>query len=148
VIASGRIRAGLVGAVLALLALAGCSTEYTEGTSGPAARPAQSLEAARTKLQLVLQDPCYKTQDIAAQWPVCGRWEEEVFNVANAAAGARPQEPEITDPAAGVRAAHEHFVRAGCGSGAPPAGAGACIAAIRETRAAVTSLASGIGGVH
>lgn len=147
-IASRRIGVGLAAVVLALLAPAGCSAEYTQGTSAPAAPPATSLDAARTKLQLVQQDPCYRTRDVAGQWPLCGRWEEEVLNVANAAAGARPDEREITDPAAAVRAGHEDFVRRGCASGIPPAGPDSCVAAVLETRAAVTSLANGIAGVR
>ncbi|WP_345424267.1 hypothetical protein [Actinomycetospora chlora] len=145
-IATVRVGVGLVTLVLALLA--GCSTEYTEGTSAPPVRPAQSLDAARTKLQLVVQDPCYTARDIAGQWPYCGRWEEEVLNTANAAAGARPELREVTDPAGAVRAGHEHFVRGGCASGIPPAGPGDCVAAIVETREAVTSLGRGIAAAR
>ena len=112
-------------------ALAGCSTEDTQGTSSSAARPNASLEAARTKLGLVQQDPCYTSRDLLRQWPVCGRWEEEVRNVANAAAGARPDDREITDPSAAVETGHEHFLRAGC-----PAGV------------AVTRLATGIAAAR
>lgn len=134
--------------LLALVAVAGCSSRYTEGTAGPAAPPAQSLDAARTKLMLVQQDPCYTSRDVAGQWPVCGRWEEEVLNVANAASGARPDQREIVDPADAVRAGHEHFVRAGCGTGVTPGDPADCVAALTETRDAVTSLSRGIGSVH
>ncbi|PVZ04610.1 hypothetical protein C8D89_11763 [Actinomycetospora cinnamomea] len=129
-------------AVLAGLA-AGCSTEYTEGTSAPPARPDTSLDAARTKLRLVQQDPCYTSRDLAQQWPVCGRWEEEVRTTASAAADARPGDREITDPAAAVEAGHAAFVRAGCRAGAS-ADPGACVTALAETRTAVTRLATGI----
>lgn len=139
VIAAVRV---VVGVVLALLALGGCSTEYTEGTSAPAARPAASLEAAQTKLRLVQQDSCYTSADLARRWPVCARWEEEVLNVGNAAAGARPDDREITDPVVAVRAGHEHFVRAGCT--ATPIDPAACVAAITETRTAVTRLSEGM----
>lgn len=144
-IATGRVVAGLF---LALLALAGCSTEYTEGTSAPAARPDGSLDAARTKLRLVQQDPCYTVADLTRQWPACGRWEEEVLNVGNAAAGARPDDREITDPVAAVRTGHEHYVRAGCAAGVAPADTPTCIAAIGETRTAVTRLGEGIASVR
>ncbi|MEJ2862464.1 hypothetical protein [Actinomycetospora flava] len=145
-IASVRVVVGVLLALLALTALTGCSAEYTEGTSAPAARPDGSLDAARTKLRLVQQDSCYTSADLARQWPVCGRWEEEVLNVGNAAAGARPGDREITDPAVAVRAGHEHFVRGGCTS--TPTDPNACIAAIDETRAAVTRLAQGIASVR
>jgi hypothetical protein len=149
VIAPGRVGVVPAAALVVLLALlTGCSTEYTEGTSAPPARPAQSLEAARTKLQLVVQDPCYTARDIAGVWPSCGRWEEEVLNTANAAAGSRPDLREITDPSAAVRAGHEHFVRGGCASGIPPAGPGDCVAAVIETRDAVTSLGRGVATVR
>ncbi|MHC1560554.1 hypothetical protein ACR9E3_16480 [Actinomycetospora sp. C-140] len=137
-IAAARVVLGLL---LAVVAVAGCSSDYTEGTSGPAARPDQSLEAARTKLELVQQDACYTSRDVAGLYPRCGRWEEEVLNVANAASVARPGQPEITDPAAAVVAGHDHFLRAGCATGgAPPE----CVAAMTETREAVTSLGRGI----
>ncbi|MEJ2887877.1 hypothetical protein [Actinomycetospora aeridis] len=145
-IAPGRIGAVVAALLLALLALAGCSSEYTEGTSAPAARPDTSLESARTKLRLVQQDSCYTSRDLARQWPACGRWEEEVRNVGNAAASARPDAREITDPAVAVRAGHEHFVRSGCTS--TPTDPGACIAAIGETRTAVTRLAQGISSTR
>jgi hypothetical protein len=128
--------------VLAMVAglAAGCSGADTGSAPG---RPEASLEAARTKLGLVQQDPCYTARDIARQWPVCARWEVEVRNIANAASGARPADREITDPAAAVQAGYERFVRAGCGSraGADP---GACATALGETRTAVTRLATGI----
>lgn len=136
----------VVGVLLALLAFAGCSSEYTQGTSAPAARPDESLEAARTKLELVRQDSCYTTADLARQWPVCGRWEEEVRNVGNAAAAARPGDREITDPAAAVRAGYDHFVGAGCTS-TPPDPA-QCVTAITETRTGVTRLAEGMASVR
>jgi hypothetical protein len=79
---------------------------------------------------------------------VCGRWEEEVLNVASAATAARPDQREITDPAGAVRTGHEHFVRAGCASGVSPADPGTCVAAVVETRGAVTSLASGLASVR
>ncbi|MDD7942755.1 hypothetical protein PHK61_30510 [Actinomycetospora lutea] len=144
-VASGRV---VVGLLLAVLALAGCSSEYTEGTSAPAARPDGSLEAARTKLRLVQQDPCYTVADLTRQWPVCARWEEEVLNVGNAAAGARPDDREITDPALAVRTGHEHFVRGGCATGATPADTPRCIGAIEETRTAVTRLAQGMSAAR
>ena len=137
-IAAARVGIGLL---LALLAVAGCTSSYTEGTSGPAARPDQSLDAARTKLQFVQQDACYTSRDVAGLYPRCGRWAEEVRNVANAASVARPGQPEITDPAAAVLAGHEHFLRAGCATGGAPQ---ECVAAITETRDAVTSLGRGI----
>ena len=143
VIASARV---VVVVLLALVASAGCSREYTEGTSAPAVRPDGSLEAARTKLQLVQQDSCYTSADLARQWPACGRWEEEVLNVGNAAAGARPGTREITDPAGAVRAGYDHFVRAGCTS--TPTDPAACLTAIDETRAGVTRLAQGIASVR
>ena len=134
--------------LLAVLVVAGCSSEYTEGTSAPAARPETSLDAARTKLELVAQDPCYTSPDLPRQWPVCGRWEEEVRNVANAAVGARPDAREITDPAAAVEAGHEHFLRAGCPAGVAPADPATCIAAVGETRIAVTRLEAGIASAR
>lgn len=136
-------------AALALcLALAGCtSSSFTEGTSASPARPDGSLEAARTKLGLVQQDPCYTARDIGRRWPLCGRWEEEVLNVANAAAAARPDDREVTDPAAAVRAGHESFTRAGCVAGTTP-DPGACVAAVEETRTAVTRLAGGIASAR
>ncbi|WP_133827148.1 hypothetical protein [Actinomycetospora succinea] len=144
-IASVRVVAGLL---LALLVLAGCSSEYTEGTSGPAVRPDTSLEAARTKLRLVEQDSCYTAADVARQWPVCGRWEEEVLNIGNAAAGARPEDREITDPAVAVRDGHEHFVRAGCVAGATAPDPAQCVAAVDETRVGVRRLGEGIASVR
>jgi hypothetical protein len=144
-------RRSRIGAVLVAVLLAGlgaCSTPSTEGTSAPPAGPDRSLEAARTKLALVQQDPCYTSRDLVAQWPVCGRWEEEVRNVATAAAGARPANPEITDPAAAVEAAYERFLRAGCPAGVAPADPGACIAAVEMTRTGVTRLAAGFAGAR
>ena len=143
-------RLRLVGVlVAALLAVLGaCSTSSTEGTSAPSARPDGSLEAARTKLGLVQQDPCYTSRDLAQQWRVCGRWVEEVRNVATAAAGARPANREITDPAAAVEAGYERFQRAGCPAGVAPADPGACIAAVEVTRTGVTRLATGIAGAR
>ncbi|WP_433783303.1 hypothetical protein ACQPX6_25025 [Actinomycetospora sp. CA-101289] len=145
-----RARLRLVGVLVAVLlsGLGACSTAYTEGTSAPPARPNGSLEAARAKLGLVQQDPCYTSRDLATQWTVCGRWEEEVRNVATAAAGARPANPEITDPAAAVEAGHERFLRAGCPAGVAPADPGACIAAVEVTRTGVTRLATGIAGAR
>lgn len=145
VIASERI---VVALLLAVLALAGCSSEYTQGTSAPAARPDGSLEAATTKLRLVEQDACYTSADATRQLPVCARWEEEVLGVGNTAAGARPDDREITDPAAAVRAGHEHFVRAGCASGVTPADPAECVAAIGETRTALTRLGAGIAAAR
>jgi len=141
-----RIGAVLVAALLA--GLGACSTASTGGTSAPPARPDGSLEAARTKLGLVQQDPCYTSRDLARQWTVCGRWEEEVRNVATAAAGARPTNREITDPAAAVEAGHERFLRAGCPAGVAPADPGACIAALEVTRTGVTRLAAGIAATR
>ena len=145
-----RARLRLVGVLVAVLlaALGAWSTSSTEGTSAPPARPDGSLEAARTKLALVQQDPCYTTRDLARQWPVCGRWEEEVRNVATAAAGARPANPEITDPAAAVEAGHAQFLRAGCPAGVAPADPGACIPAVDVTRTGVTRLAEGIASAR
>ena len=137
----------LLGGVLGGV-LGGCSSEYTQGTSSPPARPNTSLEAARTKLGLVQQDPCYTSRDLLRQWPVCGRWEEEVRNVANAAAGARPDDREITDPSAAVETGHEHFLRAGCPAGVAPADPATCVAAVGETRVAVTRLATGIAAAR
>ncbi|MDF2978716.1 MAG: hypothetical protein K0S40_3444 [Actinomycetospora sp.] len=145
-----RARLRLVGVLLAVLlaGLGACSTSSTESPSTPPARPDGSLEAARTKLGLVQQDPCYTSRDLAAQWPVCARWEEEVRNVAIAAAGARPANPEITDPAAAVEAGYERFLRAGCPAGVAPADPGACIAAVEATRTGVTRLAAGIAAAR
>lgn len=141
-----RIGALLVAALLAVLGA--CSTSSTEGTSAPPARPDGSLEAARTKLGLVQQDPCYTSRDLVAQWSVCGRWVEEVRNVATAAAGARPANPEITDPAAAVEAGYERFRRAGCPAGVAPADPAACITAVEMTRTGVTRLATGMAGAR
>jgi hypothetical protein len=143
-------RCRLVGVLVAVLlaGLGACSTSSTGGTSAPAARPDGSLEAARTKLGLVQQDPCYTTRDLARQWPVCGRWEEEVRGVATAAAGARPANPEITDPAAAVEAGYESFLRAGCPAGVAPADPGACIAAVEMTRTGVARLATGMAAAR
>jgi hypothetical protein len=135
-------------ALLMALGASGCSSEYTEGTSSPAARPNTSLDAARTKLGLIQQDPCYTAPDLVRQWPVCGRWEEEVRNVANAASSARPDDREITDPAAAVEAGHEHFLRAGCPAGVAPADPATCAAAVGETRIGVTRLATGIAAAR
>ena len=145
-----RARLRLVGVLVAVLlaGLGACSTSSTEGTSTPPARPDRSLEAARTKLGLIQQDPCYTSRDLAAQWPVCGRWEEEVRNVATAAAGARPGNPEITDPAAAVEAGYERFFRAGCPAGVAPADPDTCIAAVEATRAGVSRLATGIASAR
>ena len=79
---------------------------------------------------------------------MCGRWEEEVRNVANAAAGARPDDREITDPSAAVETGHEHFLRAGCPAGVAPADPATCVAAVGETRVAVTRLATGIAAAR
>ena len=79
---------------------------------------------------------------------MCGRWEEEVRNVANAAAGARPDDREITDPSAAVETGHEHFLRAGCPTGVAPADPATCVAAVGETRVAVTRLATGIAAAR
>ncbi|MDD7931005.1 hypothetical protein [Actinomycetospora straminea] len=149
---TGRLVAGpalcrLVGLLVCLLALTGCTSSFTEGTSATPARPDGSLEAARSKLGLVAQDPCYTARDVDRRWRRCGRWEEEVLNVGNAAAGARPGDREITDPAAAVRAGHERFVRGGCAAGAPP-DPGVCVAAVEETRTAVTRLARGIASAR
>jgi hypothetical protein len=99
-------------------------------------------------MHLVQQDRCYTSRDLAGQWPVCGRWEEEVLGVANTATAVRPDQREITDPAAAVRTGHEHFVRGGCASRVSPADPSTCVAAVVETRAAVTSLASGLASVR
>jgi len=131
-----------------LAVLVGCGSGDTGGTPTTAARPGGSLEAVRTKLRLVQQDPCYTAPDVAGQWPRCGRWEEEVRSVANAAKGARPDDPEITDPAAAVEAGHAQFLRAGCTAGAVPADPGACVAAIDDTRIAVTRLAAGVAAAR
>lgn len=148
-VATGRGARGfaLGVALLAALGLAGCSAEDTEG-SAPPARPDTSLEAARTKLGLIQQDPCYTAPDLARWWPVCARWEEEVRNVARVAAETRADDPEITDPAAAVEAGHERFLRAGCRSRATATDPAACVAALGETRTAVSRLAAGIAAAR
>ena len=62
--------------------------------------------------------------------------------------GRAPRDPEITDPSAAVEAAHAQFLRAGCPAGVAPADPGACVAAVEETRAGVTRLATGIAAAR
>jgi len=130
--------AALAGTVL----LTGCARELggEAGRDGPAV--ATSPDAARTKLRLALEDPCFTDADPRRTWPRCGRWVEETVSTARAATTALPADPAVARAAADVTAGRDAFLARGCPATGPavPVDAGGCLGALGTTRRGVAAL--------
>ena len=142
-----RPLAAVAAAVLAgTILLTGCSRELggETGRDGPA--QATSPDAARTKLRLALQDPCFTDADPRRTWPRCGRWVEEAVSTARAASTALPADPAITQATTEVTAGRDAFLARGCPSTGPavPADAGGCVGALGTTRGGVAALGAAL----
>jgi hypothetical protein len=154
VVTSPARRASCVLAMLLALLVTGCTREFgpgetARGASGaPGANVDATTDAARTKLSLQVQDPCY-AGDARQAWPRCARWVEETASSARTAAeasGSAPADPAVVAGAAAVAAGHDAFLGRGCGTGATgaQADAGACVGALTQTRNGVRGLAQAL----
>lgn len=130
--------------------VAGCGHEFGPGESSSARNgPQQNLtaDAARSKLELQVQDACY-AGDPGQAWPRCGRWVEETASSARTAADALPNDPAIGADSRAVAAGHDAFLGRGCGTSAAAsadqASAGPCVAALLQARQGVRALATAL----
>ena len=145
-----RTVAALLAVVAVLVVLGGCSRELGAGDpdrGGPGVNT--SPAAARTKLTLLLDDPCYTAPDPRGTWPRCGRWAEEATSTARAATTAVPSDAALGDAARAVQAGRDTFASRGCASQGPAVATdpGACIGALLSTRTAVTGLVDALRAV-